>query len=183
MVPGTIAPPSRMNPGMVLLGRILLLVLLAPLASAATLEKKDFSHLLDDEPEFLSVDQAFVFSAELASDGSLHAQWQMPDGYYLYRHRFGFTVPDGSPFALGEPEIPQGKTKTDEFFGEVQVYYHAISARIPVTRTGAGDVFDANITYQGCADRGLCYPPQTRHVSFPASWIGLKKTTSVADVS
>jgi len=155
--------------------RILVLLLVAPFALGADLPKKDFSRL-DDEPEFLSVDRAFVFSAELAADGSLHAQWQMPDGYYLYRHRFEFTVPDGSPFVLGEAEIPPGKTKIDEYFGEVQVYYHSVSARVPVTRSSAGGgMFEANVTYQGCADRGLCYPPQTKHVSFPAPAIGPKE--------
>ena len=113
------------------------LVLVAPAGFAAEISGK-ISPLLDEEPDFLSVDQAFVLSAELAPDGSLHAQWQMPDGYYLYRHRFEFTVAPGSGFALGDPEIPPGKTKIDEYFGEVQVYYHEASARVPVTRTVAG---------------------------------------------
>ncbi len=150
--------------------RILLwLVLFAPAVFAADLGG-GLSNPLEEEPEFLSADQAFVLSAEL-KDGALQAQWQMPDGYYLYRHRFEFTVPPGSAFALGDPEIPQGKIKNDEYFGEVQVYYHNVSARVPVTRTGAGDTFEATITYQGCADRGLCYPPKTKHVSFPAQAI------------
>jgi thiol:disulfide interchange protein DsbD len=154
------------------IGRILLgWVLLAPVAFAAELGGNP-SHLLDDEPEFLSADQAFQFSAELEGDGSLRAQWEMPDGYYLYRHRFEFAVPAGSPFTLGEAEIPQGKTKVDDYFGEVQVYYHTVSARVPVTRaSSSADAFEATITYQGCADRGLCYPPQTKHVSFPADAI------------
>lgn len=147
------------------------LVLVAPACFAAELSGK-ISQLLDEEPDFLSVDQAFVLSTELAADGSLHAQWQMPDGYYLYRHRFEFAVPSGSPFALGEAEIPPGKTKIDEYFGEVQVYYHEASARVPVTRTAAGGgAFEATITYQGCADAGLCYPPETKHVSYPSDAI------------
>lgn len=155
------------------IGWILLsLVLCAPFAAAADLGAKSPT-VLDDEPEFLSADEAFVFSAQLDRDGALRAQWQMPDGYYLYRHRFEFSVPAGSAFALGDAEIPQGKVKNDEYFGEVQVYYHEVSARVPVTRTGSGTAaFDATVTYQGCADRGLCYPPQTKHVSFPADSIG-----------
>jgi thiol:disulfide interchange protein DsbD len=77
---------------------------------------------------------------------------------------------------LGDAEIPQGKVKNDEYFGEVQVYYHEVSARVPVTRTGSGTgVFEATVTYQGCADRGLCYPPQTKHVSFPAESVAPAK--------
>ena len=158
------------------IGWILLsLVLFAPGVFAAELGGST-NNLLDDEPEFLSADQAFVLSAELGDDGALRAHWQMPDGYYLYRHRFEFAVPAGSAFTLGEAEIPQGKTKTDDYFGEVQVYYHEVSARVPVTRTGpATDVFEATITYQGCADRGLCYPPQTKRVSFKADAIPTAK--------
>jgi thiol:disulfide interchange protein DsbD len=165
-----------MNAGMQRIGWILLsLVLGAPFVSAADLDAKA-SAVLDDEPEFLSADQAFVFSAELGQDGALRAHWQMPDGYYLYRHRFEFSVPAGSPFVLGDAEIPQGKVKNDEYFGEVQVYYHEVSARVPVTRTGSGTgVFEATVTYQGCADRGLCYPPQTKHVSFPAESVAAAK--------
>ncbi len=163
--------------------RILLwLVLFAPAVFAAELGGSA-PNLLEDEPEFLSADQAFVLSAEL-QDGALQAQWQMPDGYYLYRHRFEFAVPPGSPFALGDPEIPQGKVKNDEYFGEVQVYYHDVAVRVPVTRTGAGDTFEATITYQGCADRGLCYPPKTKHVSLPAQAIApLQAATMEAGIS
>jgi thiol:disulfide interchange protein DsbD len=158
---------------------LLWLALLAPAALAADLDSSA-PNLLEDEPEFLSADQAFVLSAEL-KDGALQAHWEMPDGYYLYRHRFDFAVPAGSPFALGAAEIPQGKAKNDEYFGEVQVYYHEVSARVPVTRTlASGDAFQATITYQGCADRGLCYPPQTKHVSFPAQSIAPAASTKLA---
>ncbi len=144
---------------------LLSLVLLAPMAFGAELNGKP-PLLLDDEPAFLSADQAFEFSASL-DGGILHAHWTMPDGYYLYRHRFGFTVPKDSAFTLGEAQIPHGKTKIDDYFGEVQVYYHSVSAQVPVDRVGnAAGRLEAAITYQGCADRGLCYPPQTKHVSF-----------------
>ena len=162
------------------LQRILLtLVLVAPVALAAELGG-DASPLLDNDAEFLTVDKAFQFSAELAPDGALQAHWRMPDGYYLYRHRFEFSVPDGGGFTLGVADIPPGKTKVDDYFGEVQVYYHDVSARVPVTRTtGAGAILDASITYQGCADRGLCYPPQTRHVSLAADAIGAATAAAV----
>jgi thiol:disulfide interchange protein DsbD len=153
---------------------LLWLALIAPAVFAADLSSKDPLADADSEEAFLSADQAFVFSAELAEDGSLHASWHMPDGYYLYRHRFEFKTPPDSGFTLGEAEIPQGKVKIDDYFGEVQVYYHDVAIKVPVTRTAPGaDTVVATITYQGCADRGLCYPPQTKHVSFPAEAIGL----------
>jgi len=121
-----------------------------------------------EEPEFLPVDEAFVMSAEVGPDGALLVRWEIADGYYLYRHRFNFATrvdaehPE-SPVTLGEPEIPPGKRKIDDYFGEVEVYYHAAQARVPVTH-GAGPV-EVGIGYQGCADAGLCYPPETKWVA------------------
>ena len=156
---------------------LLWLTLLLPAALAADLGASA-PNPLEEEPEFLSADQAFVLTTGLAN-GALQAHWQMPDGYYLYRHRFEFAVPAGSSFTLGEAEIPQGKVKNDEYFGEVQVYYHEVTARVPVTRVdGSAAVLDATITYQGCADRGLCYPPQTKRVSLPAQSIAAAAGTA-----
>ncbi|MDH3641013.1 MAG: protein-disulfide reductase DsbD family protein, partial [Gammaproteobacteria bacterium] len=123
---------------------------------------------LDDEPEFLPVDKAFVLTAELGPDGAVLARWEMVDGYYLYRHRFGFEARTSADFAetdivLGAPEIPPGKKKIDDYFGEVEVYYHQAQARVPV-QAGNGPV-EVGISYQGCADMGLCYPPETKWVA------------------
>ena len=124
---------------------------------------------LDDEPKFLPVDQAFVLSTELAADGAVLVRWDMVDGYYLYRHRFGFDVRTSAEFAesdvvLGAPEIAPGKKKFDDYFGDVEVYYHQAQARVPV-ESGSGAV-EVGISYQGCADMGLCYPPETKWVAF-----------------
>jgi len=121
-----------------------------------------------EEPDFLPVDEAFVMSAEVGPDGALRVRWEIADGYYLYRHRFNFATrvdadhPD-SPVRLGEAEIPPGKRKIDDYFGEVEVYYHDAQARVPVSH-GAGLV-EVGIGYQGCADAGLCYPPETKWVA------------------
>ena len=124
---------------------------------------------LDEEPEFLPVDQAFVLSTELSADGAVLVRWDMVDGYYLYRHRFGFAVRTSADIAesdvvLGAPEIPPGKKKIDDYFGEVEVYYHQAQARVPV-QAGSGLV-EVGVSYQGCADMGLCYPPETKWVAF-----------------
>ncbi len=129
-----------------------------------------------EEPSFLPVDQAFKLSTEVDPDGAVLAHWQIADGYYLYRHRFQFATrsADGAADAsvvLGEPEISEGKHKTDDYFGEVEVYYHQADARIPVV-SGSGPV-QLGITYQGCADAGLCYPPETK-------WIPLDVGTAAA---
>ena len=125
---------------------------------------------LDDAAEFLPVDEAFVLSTETAADGALLAYWDMPDGYYLYRHRFGFELREGAEASLGAPEIPPGKAKVDEYFGAVEVYYHRAQARVPVS--GAAGPLQVGVSYQGCAEAGLCYPPETRWVTLDAAMGG-----------
>ena len=119
-----------------------------------------------EEPEFLPVDEAFVLTARVTEDGVLEADWRMPDGYYLYRHQFGFETRDGT--TLGTPEVPAGLPKTDEFFGDVEVFYGAATVRVPVLEAG-GDPFEVGIAYQGCADYGLCYPPERKWLRFAAA--------------
>jgi len=138
---------------------------------------------LQEGPEFLRVDEAFVLTTELAADGAILARWEMPDGYYLYRHRFDFTTrrsadDSSSPVRLGAAEIPPGKRKTDEFFGEVEVYYHQAQARVPVVDGSAW--VEVGISYQGCADLGLCYPPETKWIAMQVAAPGSGGGTSVA---
>ncbi len=138
-------------------------------AAGAAGTSSGLSNWLEQESEFLRVDEAFRFHAELGADGAVLARWAMPDGYYLYRHRFDFEVRPlaGEPapdVTLGAPEIAPGKRKVDEYFGEVEVYYHEAQVRVPVA-SGAGSV-EVGISYQGCADAGLCYPPETKWVAF-----------------
>ena len=123
---------------------------------------------LDEEPEFLPVDEAFALSTETADDGALLAYWDMPDGYYLYRHRFDFTLKDLEAAVLGPAELPPGKDKVDEYFGAVEVYYHRVQARVPI-RDAQGPV-EVGISYQGCAEAGLCYPPERRWVVVDAAF-------------
>jgi thiol:disulfide interchange protein DsbD len=167
---------------------VLVLLLLAgapPVAASDALGADRGAHalreLLAGQPEFLPVDEAFRFSAEVLPAGAdpagsdpgaagdatvLVARWTMPQGYYLYRHAFAAKVRDpagGAAVAeLGELEIPAGLAKVDDYFGAVEVYYDEASVRLPI-RSGSGSV-EVGITYQGCADAGLCYPPETRWV-------------------
>jgi thiol:disulfide interchange protein DsbD len=115
--------------------------------------------------DFLPPEQAFIFSA--SADGPEHVRlsWVIAAGYYLYRDRIkasGATAHD----AVGTPLFPEGQTKSDEYFGKQVVYHNELQVLLPVNRDGGGDQNLAlNITYQGCAEAGLCYPPITRSVS------------------
>lgn len=130
------------------------------------------SDWLDEEPEFLRVDEAFRLTAELNPNRTIVARWQMPPGYYLYQHQFSFQLSAGQSGAmLAEAKIPEGKTKVDEYFGEVEVYYDQVEIEVPLIGNPA-DGATISINYQGCADLGLCYPPETRDFAFtPAGLI------------
>ena len=123
------------------------------------------------EDEFLDPDAAFVLSATAAGPGIIEARWDIADGYYLYRDKFRFRPAEGSGATLGEAGFPKGTIKDDEYFGPMEVYYGSVLAHVPVAATGvaaaaaAGTAIDVDVTYQGCAEAGLCYPPITRTVS------------------
>lgn len=112
-----------------------------------------------ESAEPLPVEEAFVFTSWLQGE-RLVAHWDMPKGYYLYRHRI--EVDAGEGIALGKPAIPRGERKTDAYFGESEVHYGSVEITVPVLQRPA--VVAARITYQGCADSGFCYPPQVRSV-------------------
>jgi thiol:disulfide interchange protein DsbD len=117
-----------------------------------------------NQDQFLPVDEAFRFSASADGGGQVALDWQIAPGYYLYRHRVSAKTATAG-FVLAEVAMPAGKKKTDEFFGDVEVYYDALAATVPVTRPAGGSTFEIAVSYQGCADAGLCYPPVTRTVS------------------
>lgn len=118
------------------------------------------------EPELLDPDQAFAFTLETGPGDTLIARWRIAEGYYLYRDKLSFALKDATGLSLGEPELPRGKVKHDEFFGEVEILRHDVEARLPLIRRDA-NVREATLVvgYQGCADVGVCYPPVSREVS------------------
>jgi thioredoxin:protein disulfide reductase len=88
--------------------------------------------------------------------------WVIADGYYLYRARIRVATESRS-VQLGTTRFPAGQVKNDEYFGRQEIYHHELSATVPVMRAnGAAIDLPLQVTYQGCADAGLCYPPVTR---------------------
>ena len=118
------------------------------------------------EDEFLDPEAAFVMDADVLNGDTIVAQWRIHDGYYLYRDKFKFVLKDGTGTQLGAPQIPPGRVKHDEYFGEMEVFYNFAQATIPVQRTASTDTpITLEVWYQGCADAGLCYPPITKTVA------------------
>jgi len=164
--------PAAIRKRFALPGLALITVLAALLVTslpAQAAQGSAISRFLAEESEFLPVDEAFRLTTELGADDAVLVRWEMPPGYYLYRHRFDFMTRPiegerSTDVVLGEAEIPPGKQKVDEYFGEVEVYYDQAQARVPI-QSGSGPV-EVGISYQGCADAGLCYPPETKWVAF-----------------
>jgi len=107
----------------------------------------------ESKPDFLPVDKAFVLTSERLDSGETQLFWQITEGYYLYQKRLKF---DGLA-ADQQPVLPEGESHSDEFFGEQPVYRQGLEVKIPAAASG-----QIKVSYQGCADAGLCYPPQTR---------------------
>lgn len=123
------------------------LALVLPLAAAAA------------EDDFLDPEKAFAFSARMLDARTIEARWKIADGYFMYREKISFAADRG--VALGAPELPRGKIKFDTNFNkEVETHRDELVVRIPVA-AGSG-AFTLTATSQGCADRGLCYPPQAQ---------------------
>ena len=111
-------------------------------------------------PVFLQVDKAFKMSS-LTSEQDVIVRWQIAPEYYLYKHQFLFSVKTNTddPRTI-VVSLPNGKHKHDEYFGDVEAYYGELEVNVPVS---SGN-FEINVQYQGCADAGLCYPPQKRTI-------------------
>ena len=112
-------------------------------------------------PKFLPVDEAYQIELEVRPDNSLRIFWVIAESYYLYQHRFSFKLTDAAGEIPVAAELPAALQREDEFFGEVQVYYEQadillVPERVPQVATLA-------LGSQGCADAGLCYPPQTHY--------------------
>lgn len=116
---------------------------------------------------FLPPDQAFRLSAR-ARPGAVALSWRIADGYYLYRKRFKVVAETGG---IGTVDFPAGEIKDDPNFGRVVVYRHQVTLQIPVAQRPADGRMKLAVTYQGCADAGLCYTPITKHlaVDLPAA--------------
>lgn len=110
--------------------------------------------------DFLPPDQAFQVSAQVTSANQVQVSWRVADGYYLYRDKFQFQSPMPG-VTVGAPAFPAAELKQDQVFGQVAVYHHAGTLQLPIHYAAAApDALTLEVTTQGCADAGFCYPPQ-----------------------
>ncbi len=119
------------------------------------------------DDELLPADQVFRYTARADAE-RVYVDFDVREGYYLYRSRFGFASGTAG-VAIGAARFPRGETHTDEFFGEQETYRREFQVAIPYRRAEQRDTLDLKLELQGCADFGLCYLPQewTATVSLP----------------
>ncbi|MFG0629912.1 protein-disulfide reductase DsbD [Pseudomonas sp. xss_2] len=142
---------------------LLFLLLASPAFASGLLDNRPSATLgassLSNSADFLPVHEAFKLSLVSSDAHTIKLRFVASDGYYLYRHRFQFRS-EPADIALGAAQIPPGEAKHDEFFGDVEVYHGVLDITLP--RPAADQrAFTLLVGYQGCADKGLCYPPET----------------------
>jgi thioredoxin:protein disulfide reductase len=108
--------------------------------------------------DLLPAGQAFPLSGRL-DQGRAILRFRIADGYYLYRDKLRFSVEPAAAQA-GKPTLPKGQMKNDEFFGRVEIYRGEVVIRLPVRTPTAHEPIVVTAVSQGCADAGVCYPPQ-----------------------
>ena len=116
------------------------------------------------DDDFLPADEAFRFSTQV-SGGQFELHWAIAEGYALYRDRIHLQVVTPSAVSAQIRIWPASITHQDEFFGPQEIYRNSLLIKAPlVCSTGVKQV-TIEVKYQGCADKGLCYPPETKQVA------------------
>ena len=138
----------------------------APASSTAKVNPPDLEDLLagnGDANDFPPPEQVFNFNARAKDQDTVEVTWQVTPGYYLYRQKFALKS-DNPDVILGTPDFPQGEIKNDPYLGTSEIYTKDVDALIPVTRANGAGKFNLIASWQGCAEKGFCYPPQSRTV-------------------
>lgn len=113
----------------------------------------------------LPPEKAFSFSALLESPTSVRVRWQIAKGYYLYKDKIHFELEGPPSIALGVPEFPKGELHEDPEFGSVEIFRGDLEFSVPLIKPlSPNESLKWVAQFQGCADRGVCYPPMTEEV-------------------
>jgi thiol:disulfide interchange protein DsbD len=156
------APPFRLA-----LPVRLALVLIAGLALTGLASAKPWwmRGVESNDQDFLPPEVAFRVSAQV-DGGQVRVRWLIADGYYLYRAKIQILA-ESPDSVIGTPELPPGILVDDANFGRQAIYRQQVEVSAPVTRIDFGaHPLQVKVKYQGCADRGLCYPLMSK-VLFP----------------
>jgi len=146
---------------------LILIAAIGPLASPAQAKPWWMRGTDSNETDFLAPDVAFRAGAAVEGQ-HVRIRWVIADGYYLYKEKIEVQA-ESPDLVVGRPELPPGMMKTDPFLGRQEIYTQQVEARVPYSRGDFGaHPLQIKVTYQGCAEGGLCYPPITK-VLFPSA--------------
>ncbi|MBU1446801.1 MAG: protein-disulfide reductase DsbD [Gammaproteobacteria bacterium] len=134
--------------------RRLFLIALLCIAPSAQADLLSFG----SKPKFLPPDQAFMLEVRPLDQRTLIASFTITPGYYLYRDKTTFSLGEG-PARIAQVSLPEGETKNDPNFGVMQVFHNSFQAEIALQGVDPKLPLVLNVSYQGCSDDGLCYPP------------------------
>ena len=159
---------------------VLCLLLAVPAMAAGLLDNRPSSTLgaINNSNDFLPVRDAFRLNLIDSTPETIKLRFVPTEGYYLYRHKFAFST-EPADIALATPQLPPGEQKHDEYFGDVEVYHGILDVDIP-RPTDDQRPFTLVVTYQGCADKGLCYPPETERLSIGGTPVSTATVDSAA---
>lgn len=143
---------------------LLKILLLALTLSVTTASAESLLKPKGKADALLPVDQAFVLQGATRKGQEISVDWAIAPGYYLYGHMLKVTVdaPANAPFT--GPVLPKGERMNDAEFGDVEVYRRLMQAKLTLPADAIAPR-TLRVRYQGCADIGVCYPPQTRLVA------------------
>jgi len=141
----------------------------APVANANPLEQllkgPPVLKLNSTEDALLPAEQAFQFFATVKDANTVRVNWEIAKGYYLYREKIQFELINADGNQLGNYSIPVGTPAHDEEFGQVEIFHDELSFDLPIARKNtSAQTITFLAKYQGCADRGVCYPPMNKKI-------------------
>jgi thiol:disulfide interchange protein DsbD len=150
-----------------LTGALLLLSLLGLMSGSAAAKPWWMRGIDSNETDFLPPDAAFRVGARVDGD-LLRVRWIIADGYYLYRRKIEVTA-ESPDLAVSAVALPGGVLKNDPYLGTQEIFLHQVEGTVAYKRLDFGaHPIQIKVTYQGCADAGLCYLPISK-VLFPQS--------------
>src|ERR1700679_3777696 len=152
--------------------RVLIMLSLLLLSGGSVMAKPWWMRGIEsNETDFLPPDVAFRAGARL-EDGTLRVRWVIADGYYLYRAKMSVAA-ESPDLVVSGFSLPRGTVKTDPFLGTQEIFTQQVDATVAYRRFDYGaHPLQIKVTYQGCAEAGLCYPPITK-VLFPGGGAAL----------
>ncbi len=162
----------------------------APTTNAATAPGKiDLNDLLSkgtgvnagDSGTLLRPSEAFVPSVVSAGDGQISIRWLIEPGYYLYRDKIDFNLVNANDASVAEFDVDRGVMQNDAYFGDVEILREVAGARINLTNSESLSSATLQIKSQGCADIGVCFPPETTELPIAFANTGNANVVAMID--